>query len=189
MDFPSRYSVLQKNLFQKGDYKIVPIRYKDRLDIMKWRNAQLYHLRQDKPLTQKDQETYFQNVVSKLFEESIPKQLLFSYLERENCIGYGGLVHINWKDKNAEISFIMDTSREKEEFHLHWSNYLNLLEEIAFKDLKFEKIYTFAYDLRPHLFDTIEKCGYQMEGVLKNHYLLKDKFYDVKIHSKLRCQN
>ena len=39
-----------------GQYKIVPIRYEDRFDIMKWRNEQMYHLRQSKPLTEEDQE-------------------------------------------------------------------------------------------------------------------------------------
>lgn len=183
------YKVLNQQIFSSDQYSIVPIRFEDRYDIMKWRNEQIYHLRQNKPLTEEDQNDYFSNVISEIFTQDKPSQILFSYLENGECIGYGGLVHIDWINLNAEISFIMDTSREKEEFHLHWSNYLNLLEEIAFKDLKFEKIYTFAYDLRPHLFITIEKCGYQMEGLLKNHYLFEDKFCDVKIHSKLRCQN
>ena len=46
MDFPTEYTCLIKNKFLNGDYKIVPIRFEDRLDIMKWRNEQLYHLRQ-----------------------------------------------------------------------------------------------------------------------------------------------
>ncbi len=184
-----QYKILKRDKIQFGIYALVPIRQRDKYKIMKWRNEQVYHLRQKEKLTKKDQEEYFSTIIKDLFKIDKPNQLLFSYLKNEECIGYGGLVHIDWINSNAEISFIMDTSREKEEFHFHWSNYLNLLEEIAFKDLKFEKIYTFAYDLRPHLFTTIEKCGYQMEGLLKNHYLFENKFYDVKIHSKLRCQN
>ncbi len=184
MKFPSRYNILQRSLFQKGDYKIVPIRYEDRLDIMKWRNAQLYHLRQDKPLTQKDQETYFQNVVSKLFEESNPKQLLFSYLERENCIGYGGLVHINWKDKNAEISFIIDPALEKNYFQQHWITFLSLLERVAFDELGLHKIYTYAFDLRRHLYKAVEAAGYIKEAELKEHFLYNAEYKSVVIHSK-----
>lgn len=185
MKFPSRYSILQRSLFQKGDYKIVPIRYKDRLDIMKWRNAQLYHLRQEKPLTEKDQETYFQNVVSKLFEEPNPKQLLFSYLERENCIGYGGLVHINWKDKNAEISFIIDPALEKNYFQLHWITFLSLLERAAFDELGLHKIYTYAFDLRPHLYKAVEAAGYSKEAELEEHFLYNEEYKSVVIHSKI----
>lgn len=184
-----RYKILKRNKLQFGIYSLVPIRQQDKYKIMKWRNEQAYHLRQNGKLTKKDQEKYYSTIIKDLFKMDKPDQLLFSYLKNDECIGYGGLVHIDWNNLNAEISFIMETSREKDEFYMHWSNYLKLLEEIAFKDLKFKKIYTFAYDLRPHLFDAIEKCGYILEGTLKKHYLLEDKFYDVKIHSKLRCLN
>ena len=184
MKFPNRYSVLQKNLFQKGDYKIVPIRYEDRLEIMKWRNAQLYHLRQEKPLTEADQNTYFENVVYKLFNQSNPVQLLFSYLEKDSCIGYGGLVHINWRDKNAEISFIVDSSLEKDYFEKHWGTFLSLLEDVAFNELGLHKIYTYAFDLRPHLYKAVEKAGYIKEAELKEHFLYNGKYKSVVIHSK-----
>jgi hypothetical protein len=49
----------------------------DRFDIMKWRNEQIYHLRQDKPLTAEDQEYYFSNVIASLFEQAKPNQILF----------------------------------------------------------------------------------------------------------------
>lgn len=45
---------------------------------MKWRNEQIYHLRQAKPLTKEDQNAYFENVVAKLFEDDHPNQILFS---------------------------------------------------------------------------------------------------------------
>ena len=67
MIFPSRYKALSQNTFQFEEFQIVPIRYKDRLDIMKWRNEQMYHLRQSELLTKENQESYYQNIVSKLF--------------------------------------------------------------------------------------------------------------------------
>ena len=75
------YNCLTNSIFKQGSFSIVPIRYEDRLDIMKWRNEQIYHLRQNKPLTIEDQEEYFNNVVAKLFEQEEPNQILFSYLE------------------------------------------------------------------------------------------------------------
>lgn len=167
-----------------GEYSIVPIRYEDRFLIMKWRNEQIYHLRQIKPLTVEDQENYFQNVVAKVFEQEEPNQILFSYLKGDECIGYGGLVHINWIDKNAEISFIMDTSLEKKYFQLHWITYLSLIEKLAFKELGLHKIYTYAFDIRPHLYIAIESAGYTIEAKLKEHCSFEGKFKDVVIHSK-----
>lgn len=185
MHFPVAYRILDTVSFDEGHHTLTPIRYQDRWDIMKWRNQQIYHLRQAKPLTAEDQEFYFTEVVSKLFAQERPSQLLFSYLYKGQCIGYGGLVHINWVDKNAEISFIMDTELETDEFHKHWGIYLSLIEKVAFTELNFHKIFTYAFNLRPHLYEAIEAVGYKQEAVLKEHCLFEGEYIDVIIHSKI----
>jgi len=154
------------------------------MDILKWRNEQIYHLRQDKPLTEIDQENYFSNVISKLFNEDQPNQILFSYLENDICIGYGGLVHINWVDKNAEISFVMNTNLEKKYFQFHWKSYLELIEKVAFGELNFHKIFTYAFNLRPNLYEALESVGFSKEAILEEHYFFDGKYLDVVIHSK-----
>ena len=178
------YNVLNNQIFSIDAFSIVPIRYEDRMDILKWRNEQIYHLRQSKSLTEIDQENYFNTVVNKLFEQEQPNQLLFSYLQDGLCIGYGGLVHINWNDKNAEISFVMDTKLEKDYFQLHWKNYLALIEKVAFKDLYFHKIFTYAFDIRPNLYEALESAGFYKEAVLEEHCSFDEKYLDVVIHSK-----
>ena len=178
------YKALHKQKFSIDNFAIIPIRYKDRMEILKWRNEQIYHLRQSKPLTEADQEHYFETTVQPLFNEEKPNQLLFSYLENEVCIGYGGLVHINWIDKNAEISFILNTELEKEHFSKHWKTFLHLIEKVAFEELNLHKIFTFAYDLRPHLYASIEEVGYSKEATLKNHIFFNNEYKDVVIHGK-----
>lgn len=185
MEFPTTYRCLSQNEFESGEYKIVPIRYQDRMDIMTWRNEQMYHLRQATPLTPESQENYFQNVVSALFEQEKPNQLLFSYLKNGKCIGYGGLVHINWIDRNSEISFIMETQLEKLEFVEHWSKFISLIEEVAFKELNFHKLNTYAFDIRPHIYNLFESCGFYKEAVLKEHCFYNNEYIDVVIHSKI----
>lgn len=187
MLFPKAYKVLTQNSFYKDEYSIVPIRYEDRFKIMKWRNEQIYHLRQSEPLTKEIQDNYFKNVVADLFDKEKPNQILFSYLKNGECIGYGGLVHINWIDKNAEISFIMNTALEEKEFEKHWGIYLDLIEEVAFKELNLHKIYTYAFDLRPHLYNILDEKNYIKEAVLKEHVFFDDKYIDVVIHIKLNC--
>jgi RimJ/RimL family protein N-acetyltransferase len=179
------YKALNKQVFSNGDYSIVPIRMEDKLDIMKWRNQQIYHLRQNKPLSEEDQDRYFETVIKRLFDQEKPNQLIFSYLEGDKCIGYGGLVHINWIDKNAEISFIMNTELEKEYFQLHWVTYLGLIEQLAFEELGLHKIFTYAFDLRPHLYVALEEAGFKKESILKEHCLFQDEYKDVVIHSKI----
>lgn len=158
----------------------------DRYAIMRWRNEQIYHLRQRKPLTKEEQDHYFNTTIASIFTEEEPAQILFSFLEKNNCIGYGGLVHINWEDKHAEVSFIMNTELEKASFEHHWRTFVELLEEVAFKQLGFHKIFTYAFDLRPHLYDALKKSGFQEEARLKEHCCFQKKFVDVLIHSKFK---
>ena len=106
------YYTLKKQNFQFGIYKLIPIRFEDRYKIMEWRNEQLYHLRQPKPLTKSEQDYYFKNVVIPQKTQKTPDQILFSFLKKDNLVAYGGLVHINWIDKDAEISFVIKTSIE-----------------------------------------------------------------------------
>lgn len=179
------YRVLNQQIVTDGEYSLVPIRYEDRWRIMQWRNEQIYHLRQAKPLTEEQQEYYFTNIITNLFDKERPDQILFSYLKNGECIGYGGLVHINWTDRNAEISFIINTVLEKEEFDFHWRKYLTLLEQIAFNDLAFHKIYTYAFNLRPHLYNAIEKAGFVYEATLKEDCLFDGEYIDSIIHSKI----
>lgn len=185
----SSYKVLEKKKISSGEYSIVPIRSEDRYNIMEWRNEQMYHLRQSELLTKEKQDTYFDSVISLLFEEDKPGQILFSYLKGEDCVGYGGLVHINWTDRNAEISFIMNTALEKENFEFHWVNFLNLLEVVAWKDLNLHKIYTYAFDLRSHLYPALEKAGFSLETTLVEHSFFDGQFIDVKVHSKFNKKN
>ena len=184
MIFPTKYKALSQENFQHGEFQIVPIRYKDRLDIMKWRNEQMYHLRQSKVLTEENQEGYYKNTISKLFTRKKPNQILFSFLKNDQCIGYGGLVHVNWIDKNAEISFIMDTQLEEKEFDKHWKKYLELIEKVAFENLNLHKIYVYAFDLRPNLYTILQNNNFNKEATLKEQCFFDGKFIDVVIHEK-----
>jgi RimJ/RimL family protein N-acetyltransferase len=184
MTFPKKYKPLNKNIFFKEEFSIVPIRHEDRHDIMQWRNEQMYHLRQDKPLTKENQDKYFEDVIVKLFDQEKPSQILYSYLKNGECIGYGGLVHINWVDKNAEVSFIMKTELEKHDFQNNWGLFLDLIEQVAFMELKLHKLFIYAFDIRPHLYLATEAKGFKNEAVLKEHCFFEKEYIDVIIHSK-----
>lgn len=180
------YPVLSQQEFASGAYSLVPIRHEDRHLIMQWRNEQIYHLRQSVPLTKEMQDRYFDTVVADLFHQEKPIQILFSFLHHDKCIGYGGLVHINWVDRNAEISFIMATELEESKFDCNWNAYLELIEEVAYQVLDLYKLYVYAFDVRPHLYTALSGNGYFLDARLKEHCFFQGKFIDVVIHSKLR---
>lgn len=179
------YKCLCVSKYSSNDFHIEPLRNEDMYEIMDIRNEQIYHLRQSEPLTKENQEKYFATIVDNLFELEKPNQLLFSFFENDIFKGYGGLVHINWVDRNAEISFVMKTDLEKENFAKYWSNYLMLIEKVAFEELNFHKIFTYAFDLRPHLYVVLNSCGFKEEARLKEHCLFDGKFLDVVYHTKM----
>ena len=179
------YKCLSGHFFESGTYQLVPLRDEDKYLIRQWRNEQIYHLRQSHPLTVEAQEAYFATTVSALFEQVQPSQLLFSLLKEGQLVAYGGLVHINWADKYAEISFLMNTNLEKDFFEEFWYNYLQLIEEVGFTEVNFHKLFTYAFDVRPHLYPVLEKSGFQLEARLKEHCFFDGRFIDVLIHSKL----
>jgi len=182
------YKALSKQTYTNDNFSLVPIRSEDRYHIMQWRNEQMYHLRQTEPLTKEKQDWYFENVVANLFDHEKPDQILFSFLQNEQCIGYGGLVHINWIDRNAEISFLMNTELESHYFATNWLVFLSQIEIVSFQELKLHKVYTYAFDIRKQLNHVLEKGGFKKEAVLKEHYLHQGRFVDVLIHSKFNRQ-
>ena len=66
--------------------------------------------------------------------------------------------------------------------------FLNCLEQAAFGELGFHKIFIYAFDLRPHLYDVLELNGYFKDAKLKDHCFFQDDFKDVLIYSKLMNQ-
>ncbi|NBP68517.1 MAG: N-acetyltransferase, partial [Cytophagia bacterium] len=179
------YKCLSQREFVFGKYKLIPIRFEDRHFIREWRNQQIAILRQKEPLTIEKQDLYFEQVVSKLFEQEKPAQLLFSFLESDSLIGYGGLVHIDWESRNAEVSFLTNTQRanDVEQFVGDWIGFLKILKRVASQELDFIKIYTYAYDTRPFLYTALENCSFVQEARLKSHVVVDGKWVDVLIHS------
>ena len=135
MIFPKFYKSISKQIHKENLYKISPIKYGQRYNIMKWRNDQIIHLRQNNILSKKAQDYYFSNVIYKTFEEKNPSQILFSFFHNNKFVAYGGLVHINWSQKNAEISFLINTKLEFF-FEEYWLNFLKLIENVGFYELK-----------------------------------------------------
>ena len=170
------------------NYQLVPIRYEDREPIRAWRNAQLEVLRQAEPLTTEQQEAYFQRVVLPLFEQEQPGQLLFSLLHDNELVSYGGLVHLSWPDGRAEVSFLVDPTRAAEPatYRQDFRAHLHLLGQVAFEGLKFNRLFTETYDIRPAHVAILEEAGFRLEGRLRQHVQLKPgTFADSLMHGQL----
>jgi len=180
------YKCLNRNSVQHHSYSIVPIRKDDIIKIKEWRNGQMKVLRQKRELTNEDQERYFNTVIFPLFDKDTPSEILFSLLLNNECIGYGGLVHVSWEDKRAEVSFLVDTERYNTPVYAHdFSAFLTLIKEIAFKDLKFHRLFTETYDIRDFHISILEENSFLYEGRMKEHVFIDGKYIDSLLHGCL----
>ena len=51
--------------------------------------------------------------------------------------------------------------------------------------MNFHKLSTYAFDLRPHIYEIIENAGFIKEAILKEHCLFNGEYKDVIMHGKL----
>jgi RimJ/RimL family protein N-acetyltransferase len=184
----NRYKCLNTNVFESGDYKIIPVRKKDIMMIKDWRNKQIKILRQKKPITAKMQKEYFDNIIFQSNDADRPVQILFSFLLKDKLIGYGGLVYINWEDKRGEVSFLLNPLRLKDpvQYEKDFSIFLNFMKYVAYRELNFNRLYTETFDIRKIHIKVLEKNNFRPEGRLKNHIFINNKFVDSLIHGNLK---
>jgi RimJ/RimL family protein N-acetyltransferase len=182
------YKCLNKQEFSSGDFKLVPIREEDIESIRIWRNEQTKILRQSHIITQEQQIAYFEKNIWKTFDEIRPTQILFSYLKDDVLIGYGALVHINWLDKRGEISFLLATehSNDIERHCFYFEKYLSLIQQVGFNDLNFHRLHAEVYDTRKYHTDMLSKCGFVLEGRLKEHIFIENQYVDSLYFGKLK---
>jgi RimJ/RimL family protein N-acetyltransferase len=183
-----RYACLDLDEVVLGARSLVPLRHEDILNIMLWRNAQMKVLRQRELLTIAKQEQYFREVISPSYVEMRPRQILFSYLNEGVLIGYGGLVHISWEDRRAEVSFLLSPARaaDAKEYEQDFSCYLAMIQTAAFQYLKFTRLFTETYDIRRHHVSILESSGFELEGRLKSHVWIDNKPVDSLLHGCVR---
>jgi RimJ/RimL family protein N-acetyltransferase len=166
---------------------IRPIHAEDMEAIRQWRNAQLDVLRQSQPITREEQERYFTTHVRKSMASAHPPQILVSCFEGDRHIGYGGLVHIAWEHKRAEVSFLLDPGRTADPalYRRDFSTFLRLIRELAFRKHGLARLFTETYAMRTAHIAILEESGFVREGVLRHHVWIGGRPVDSIIHGFL----
>ncbi len=185
------YNCLPIQELKLNNYSIVPIRYIDIQEIRRWRNEQIDVLRQEKIITPEQQTQYYESVIKKSFFEHQPTIILFSFFLEKDCVGYGGLTNINWKLKNAELSFICETKRSKKTdlYQKDFSVFLKLIKQLSFEHLKFVKLYTETYDIRDNHIKILEEHEFILTSTLIKNKPIRKEWINVLFHSLYNKQN
>jgi RimJ/RimL family protein N-acetyltransferase len=161
---------------------IRPIRRTDSEEIRNWRNNQMKVLRQKELLTQREQGLYFDEVVKGSLTAKRPDQILLGIEDQNNLVAYGGLVHISWEDRRAELSFLTNGLLNDELYERYFAMFINYVVSIAKNDFGLHKIFTETYAFRRHHISILEKNGLKTEGKLADHIRMADGFYDSILH-------
>lgn len=184
--WPSRYLFWPELHAEFEGFSIRPIAWHDRNAVRQWRNEQLDVLRQRCSLSVSDQNDYFLRVVRPQFEMKQPPQLLFGYLNGSDLAGYGGLVHIDWENLRAEVSFLAATERVHAGFlPRDLARFLTMLTPLARQVLGLHKLTTEAFASRAETMKALEEFGFAREGHLKGHYWDGERWSDSVIHGLL----
>ena len=182
-NWPSVYKCIEQTFFREGEYVLSPISFLNAETLRVWRNSQIEFLRQKKEITQEDQQRYFLKTVRPNFFSVNPPQLLFEISESGSFIGYGGLVHISWEDKRAEISFLTSPERSQSAYYERdFRHFLSLIKYVAREKLGLHKLMTETYEGREIHLKTLISEGFTLEGRLIDHVSHMNEYRDALIH-------
>lgn len=164
-----------------SDYALITITAEAMEPIRVWRNAQLEVLRQERALSAAEQQRYYCEQIVPTFDQEEPEQVLFTFLHHNLPIGYGGLTHIDWARRQAEVSFLLDP-QQLDNYATKFAAYLNLLAQVAFEELKLNRLYTETYAFRTEHIAILEGFGFQLEEHRAQSVLKGGKCYDALLH-------
>lgn len=135
-----------------------------------------------------DQENYYRYTVRPTFTQEQPKIILFSFLQQDTCIGYGGFTNIDWESRRFELSFLVDPViyQDQAQYAVSFSAFITLIKQVAFEDLHFNRIFTETYDIRPNHISILEKNNFRLEGRMRQHVIINQEFVDSLLHGFLR---
>lgn len=170
----SRYVVMPRPHLSDGEIEVRAVQPADIEAIRQWRNAQMDVLRQTAPIAPEEQECYFASHVWPEMTRTEPAQILLAIEHGGVLIGYGGLVHISWPNRRAEISFLLAPVLENnvEAREAIFAGFLDLVQELAFADLGLRRIFTETFAHRSRHISTLEASGFMREGCLREHVLI-----------------
>ena len=180
----SAWYCLKSQRFTLGAYAIVPIAPLHIEPIRCWRNAQMDILRQADPISPEQQVVYYARHIWPTMTEAQPANVLVGFYHDATLIGYGGLVHIAWEHRRAEISFLLDNVRIHDQvgYGRDFSAFLQLARDMAFNDLDLHRLFTETYSTRSYHIQVLEAAGFVLEGTMKDHVCINGAYLNSHIH-------
>jgi RimJ/RimL family protein N-acetyltransferase len=159
--------------------------------IRQWRNAQMDLLRQSRAIAPQEQVEYFEHRIWPDKARAEPANILLIIEDDGEPIGYGGLVHIAWEHRRAEISFLVkpEIAADLVAYRRCFLGFLGLAERIAFGQLGLHRLFTETYAIRTDHMAVIEEAGFRREGVMRHHVRIGGRPVDSVLHGRVNERN
>jgi len=184
---PSTYRCLPFPRLEDRGFSLRAVQQSDIEPIRQWRNAQIGVLRQAEPISEDAQNAYFAREIWPTLDKAQPRNILLAFSEGYRLIGYGGLVHVAWEHRRAEVSFLLEPEmeRDRDAFSACFATYLGMIKELAFRGLGFHRLVTETFDIRPAVVAALEQAGFRLEGRMRDHVMIDGTPTDSLIHGCL----
>lgn len=121
--------------------------------------------------------------ICKSYNEEYPSNVWFAICEKDELIGIAGLHGIKYIQRNAEVALLI--GKEEERNKGKGKIVLNLIEEYAFNTLNMHRLYAYIYQDNTASLKFMEKCAWELEGVLKEASFWNSHFRNVEVWAKL----
>lgn len=181
------YLIMPRPRLHDGEFTLRAIGPQDIESIRQWRNAQMDVLRQSSAITMEEQQRYFAEHIWPDRSSLKPRQILLAIEHHGELVGYGGLVHISWPYRRAEVSFLLEPRLEHDQKALQdcFSRYLAMIQEFAFEDIQLHRLTTETYEQRAVHIRALEAAGFRLEGRLREHVIVGGKLTAALMHGTL----
>jgi predicted ATP-grasp superfamily ATP-dependent carboligase/RimJ/RimL family protein N-acetyltransferase len=185
---PTAYSCMPQPVLRLDSLWVQAVQPSHIENIRQWRNAQMDILRQSVVIQPEEQARYFQQQIWPDLLSPHPQNILLAYMEGSNLIGYGGLVHIAWAYRRAEVSFLLnnDLAGTPSDYQKYFPRFLQLMQVLAFDELNLDRLCTETYSIRKEYIAALEFAGFDREGILRQHVRIKDRPIDSFMHGCLK---
>ena len=113
------------------------------------------------------------------------KSYAFSIVLKEidKVIGVVDLMNIDWKNKNAEIGYWIGKRYWNKGFA---TEAVKLMLKFAFEKLKLHRVYASLFEENKASRRVLEKCGFKLEGILREHRYKHGKWHNELVFGLLK---
>ena len=113
-----------------------------------------------------------------------PPSIWFSVCVNGNVVGTAGLHQIKYIQRNSEISILIGEDKYRNKGIA--TSAIKLLNEYAFNNLQMHRLYACVFSDNKRSIGLFTKCGYKMEGTLKDAAYWNGVYRDVLIFGMVK---